>query len=154
MSVDCQQLADILSLVKEAQEAVAKKKRHAPPRRKKRTQPAAYPDYGKSLVGQMETDPARAGLLRGAQTASLGAILGGLIGHMVRPDLKTTGIGAGAGALAGGIPGLISGVREAASEKSRLLALRRLGIDTPAELNIAQRFPDTLKQLIEEGNRL
>jgi len=142
------QVLDAYRLVKTAQEA--ERHRPAPPKRKRRAQPEPFPDYGKSLVTQMEADPTLAGLRRAGYTAPLGAILGGLIGYLLKQDARSAGIGAGAGALAGGIPGFLSGAREAESEKTRLLALRRLGINTPGELTAIKNFPSSFERLTEE----
>lgn len=148
MSITIRQVVDAYRLVKAAQET---EKRHpAPPRRKRRAQPEPFPDYGKSLVTQMETDPTLAGLRRAGYTTPLGAVLGGLIGYLLRQDRQGTAVGAGAGALAGGIPGFLSGSREAESEKTRLLALRRLGVNTPGELSAIENFPESFERLTQE----
>ena len=152
MSVTVNQIVNACRLVKAAQQAKAKHR--PPPPRKKRSQPEPYPNYGKSLVIQMETDPILAGIRRAGYTTPLGAILGSLIGYLAQPDLQGAGAGAGAGALVGGIPGYLSGSREAESEKTRLLAMRRLGIDTPGELEAIRRFPESFNKLTQEGENL
>ena len=148
MSITIRQVLDAYRFVKAAQ--VAAVHRPGPPRRKRRAAPEAFPDYGKSLVTQMEADPTLAGLRRAGYTAPLGAILGGLIGYLLKHDEWGTALGAGAGALAGGIPGYLSGAREAESEKTRLLALRRLGINTPGELSAIQNFPESFERLTQK----
>ena len=151
MNITLSKVAAACRLVKVAQKAAPKRR---PPIRKKRSQPEPFPDYGRSLVGQMETDPTMAGIRRAGYTTPLGAILGGLIGYLLGQSPQSTGIGAGAGALAGGVPGYLSGSREAESEKTRLLALRRLGINTPGELAAVKDFPTTFDQMTEGGSRL
>ena len=148
MSITIRQVLDAYRFVKAAQ--VAAVHRPGPPRRKRRAAPESFPDYGKSLVTQMEADPTLAGLRRAGYTAPLGAILGGLIGYLLKQDERGTALGAGAGALAGGIPGYLSGAHEAESEKTRLLALRRLGINTPGELSAIQNFPESFERLTQK----
>jgi hypothetical protein len=116
--------------------------------------PEAFPDYGRSVVTQMETNPLTAGLARGAGSGVLGAVLGALIGMMVKNDPKFVGGGAALGGLAGAVPGFISGKRESESDKTKLLAMRRMGLQTPAELEFAERFPNLIQRLSGEGYRL
>lgn len=116
--------------------------------------PEAYPNYGHSIVTQMETNPLAAGVVRGAQTGLLGAVLGALIGSLVKGDIAHAGTGALLGGAAGAVPGYLSGKRESESDKTKLLALRRMGLQTPAELEFAQRFPNLVERLSSEGYRL
>ena len=116
--------------------------------------PEPYPDYGRSLVTQMETNPMSAGLLRGAGTGVVGAVLGALIGTLIKKDPRYAAGGAALGGLAGAVPGFISGQRESESEKSKLLALRRMGLQTPGELEFAERFPNLVQRLSSEGYHL
>lgn len=116
--------------------------------------PVPYPDYGRSLVTQMETNPMSSGLLRGAGTGVLGAVLGALIGTLVKQDPRYTAGGAALGGLAGAIPGFISGRDESESEKTKLLAMRRMGLQTPGELEFAERFPHLVQRLSGEGYHL
>jgi hypothetical protein len=125
-----------------------KKKRK---RRKKRMLPAAFPDYAKSLVTQSRRDPTAAGLIRGAGSGALGAVLGALIARIASKDPKIVGGGAAAGGLLGAVPGYMSGRREALSDYSRLLFLRRLGVRRPGELEALVRYPETTEDIIEEG---
>jgi len=116
--------------------------------------PVPYPDYGRSLVTQMETNPLSAGLVRGAGTGALGAVLGALIGTLIKQDPKYLAGGAALGGLAGAIPGFLSGQGESESEKTKLLALRRMGLQTPGELEFAERFPQLVERLSSQGYHL
>lgn len=116
--------------------------------------PEAYPDYGRSLVTQMETNPLSSGLLRGAGAGLTGAVLGALIGTLLSNDPRYMAGGAALGGVAGAVPGYISGAQEAESEKSRLLALRRMGLQTPGELEFAEKFPHLVERLSSEGYHL
>lgn len=120
-------------------------------KKKKRVLPSAYPDYAKSLVTQNRRDPMASGLMRGAGTGTLGAILGALVTRIATADPKKVGIGAGAGAALGAVPGFISGRNEALSDYSRLLFLRRLGVRRPGELEALIRYPETTEDITEEG---
>jgi hypothetical protein len=119
-----------------------------------RALPESYPDYGRSLVTQMETHPISSGLLRGAGAGLTGAVLGALIGTLMKQDPKYTAAGAALGGVAGAVPGFISGSRGAETEKSRLLALRRMGLQTPGELEFARKFPHLVERLSSEGYHL
>lgn len=102
-------------------------------RKREPLMPWAYPDYGKSIVSRMKQDPHKAGLLRGAEFGSLGALLGLLAGRLATRDPMGITAAALGGAALGGIPGYISGSDEAKSNYSKLLFLRRLGVRTPGE---------------------
>ena len=103
---------------------------------------AAYPDYSKSLTGQMKQNPTSAGLQRGAGAGALGMILGALATRMLTDDpRKVIAGGAAGGALGAGV-GYSSGKREAGSDYSRLLYLRRLGIHEPGQMEIAMKYPE------------
>lgn len=108
---------------------------------------AAYPDYGKSLVSQRRRDPHVAGLERGLGTGVTGAVLGALIAAVLSKDSKRVTQGALAGAALGGIPGYISGRAEAQSDYTKLLALRRLGVQSLAEYDQAMLFPQLAKRI-------
>ena len=114
---------------------------------------AAYPDYGKSLVAQRRRDPTVAGIERGVGTGITGAVLGALIAAVLSKNPKHIALGAvGGGALAG-IPGFMSGKAEAQSDYTKLLALRRLGVQSPAEYDQAMIFPELAKR-ITTGRRI
>ena len=132
----------------ETKEEKPKKKRK---KKKKRLLPSAYPDYARSLVTQTRRDPLAAGLIRGAGTGTLGAVLGALIARLATRDPKKVGGGALAGGLLGAVPGFLSGKREALSDYSRLLFLRRLGIRRPGELEALIKYPETTEDITEEG---
>ena len=143
MKVDCEQLLKLAAIIK-----AAKKARFAYSK--------AFPHYRRSLVNQYSESPTKAGLKRGLGTGALGAILGALIAKLVGGTKRTTLGGATVGGLLGGGAGYISGKRQAQSDKSRLLALRRLGINTPAELELLMNNPKLLqtKGLLEQGKTL
>lgn len=142
----------VAALVKDAQEAPAA--RGPVPKRKTDLLRGAYPDYGKSLFSQTKKDPTTAGVVRGAQTGATGAILAALIARMVSDKASTIGMAAGAGALAAGVPGYISGKREAESDSTKLLALRRLGINNPAERMIMQNTQILAPRMTRPGETL
>lgn len=114
---------------------------------------AAYPDYGKSLVSQRRKDPHVAGVERGIGTGVTGAVLGALIASVLSRKPGAIATGALAGGALGGIPGYISGRAEAKSDYTKLLALRRLGIQSPGEYEQAMIMP-TLAKRITTGRRI
>lgn len=114
---------------------------------------AAYPNYGKSLVSQRRRDPQTAGIERGIGTGITGAVLGALIASVLSKKPGHIAAGAVGGGLLAGVPGYISGKAEAESDYTKLLALRRLGIQSPAEYDQAMIFPDLAKR-ITTGRRI
>jgi hypothetical protein len=66
---------------------------------------------------------------------------------MLSDKPAVVGAAALAGGGIGGVTGFASGKREAASENSKLLALRRLGINTPGELDMLNRAPSTYEDM-------
>lgn len=137
-------------------EEEAERKRKAKEKSKKQRPKLtdAYPDYGRSIVSQQRKDPVRAGLRRGTGSATLGAILGALLARTASSDPRVVGAGAVGGGLLGGIPGYISGSEEAKSDYTKLLALRRLGIQTPNEYESSMKFPGLAEYLTQEGVRI
>ena len=130
-------------------------KKKAPPRRKTKSMlEQAYPDYGKSLVSQRKQNPTTAGLGRAATTGTAGAILAALIARLYSRDPKAIGLAAGGGALLGGVPGFLSGKHEAESNYTKALALRRLGINNPAEMLVFDRSQILTPRVVEKGVRL
>lgn len=120
----------------------------------KRVMPEAYPDYGKSLVTQGKGDPITAGVLRGLGYGGLGALIGGGAGHLMDQSKETKILMAILGGLLGGGLGFYSGKKERESDNSRLLSLRRLGIQTPGELAAASDYPTLARKLTDEGIRI
>ena len=120
-------------------------------KRKKRMLPSAYPDYARSLVTQNRRNPTVAGLMRGAGSGTMGAILGALVTRIATEDPKKVGIGAAAGGALAAVPGFLSGRNEALSDYSRLLFFRRLGVRRPGELEALMRYPETTEDITEEG---
>lgn len=112
---------------------------------------SAYPDYRRSLVSQNRRNPTTAGIQRGVGTGITGAVLAALLARVLTDKPKAVGGAALAGLLAGGIPGFLSGREEARSDYTKLLALRRMGIQTPAEYEQALAFPGIVKKITAEG---
>lgn len=130
-----------MSLFKEAQVA------HKPPHRSK-PQMVAYPDYTKSLVTQRRQNPAKAGLTRAGQTGLTGAVLGALVARLMSAKPQNIAAGALAGGAVGAVPGFISGKRQAESDYSKLLFLRRrAGINDPGELDALLQHPELLQAM-------
>jgi hypothetical protein len=128
-----------------------------PPKRKKKKKPLLpepFPDYGKSIVTQGKGDPRTAGILRGAGTGALGAVLGALGARALDADAKDTALAAVLAGLLTGAVGYKSGKRERESENTRLLALRRLGIETPGEQEFSEEFPLLSTRVTTKGVRV
>ena len=87
----------------------------------------------------MSVDPSTAGRRRALTTGALAAVLSALTARLVTDKPGTVGRAALAGGALGAIPGYVSGKREAESERSRLLFLRRLGVARPGELEVLLR---------------
>lgn len=111
-------------------------------KRKHNSPDAAYPDYAKSITGQMKQNPTVAGIQRGAGAGALGAVLGALATRMLSDDPRKVLAGAGLGGVVGAGAGFSSGKREAGSDYSRLLYLRRLGIHHPGQMEVAMKYPE------------
>jgi hypothetical protein len=109
------------------------------------------PDYGRSLVSQSKRDPHTAGLVRGAAGGTAGAVLLALLARMVTENPKYVGGAAAAGGLLGGGAGYISGKGEAESNHTKSLALRRLGINNPAELLVTRITPSLTQRIVGRG---
>ena len=116
--------------------------------------PDPYPDYGRSIVSQNVVDPQAAGGARALKTGLLGAVLGALATRMMSDDPGNVVLGGLGGGVLGAIPGYYSGKNQAESDKTRLLALRRLGIQTPGELEFAEQFPDLAWRISAPGERV
>lgn len=125
--------------------------REQPEALRRARKPKQYIDYSKSLVGQMKTDPHRAGIQHGLETGALGAVLGALATRLATKDPKAVVIGALLGGVVGGIPGYRAGKNQALSDYSRLLFLRRLGINRPGELETLQNNPELTTQITQPG---
>ena len=119
--------------------------------RKKRLMGEAYPDYGRSLVSQHKGDPATSGLIRGAGYGTLGAVLGALAAKLADRSKGEVATAALAGGLLGGGTGYYSGKREQESMNSKMLFLRRLGIDNPGELEAVEHYPLLAPRLTTKG---
>jgi hypothetical protein len=151
MQLDMNELVLMARIVKAGAEDDEPSK---PKPKKKSTKPKfthAYPDYSRSIVTQQRQQPHEAGIQRGLGTGSVGAILGALIARLLSDKPSHVAGGAAAGGLLGGIPGYISGSEQAKSDYTKLLALRRSGINTPAEYEQAMTFPTLADKLTAEG---
>lgn len=116
----------------------------------------AYPDYTKSLVNQRRQDPHEAGKSRAIRTGLTGAVLGALLARLMSDKPGAVLTGAAAGGVAGAIPGYKSGKREAESDYSKILFLRRrMGINEPGEYEALLRHPglagEFIQKMSEEG---
>ena len=108
----------------------------------------SYLEYNRSIVSQRKEDPTTKGLIRGAETGAIGAILAAILARIINDNPAIVAGSAGVGGLLAGIPGFISGRDEAISNYSKLLALRREGVNTPLEMNMW----DTKKKLPNKLN--
>ena len=134
-------------LIKLAQDVPAKRK--APPHTPATME--AYPDYSKSLVHQRHADPVAAGITRGLGTGLTGAALGALVARIVSSRPEVVGGGALAGGALGAGLGYNSGKREADSEYSKLLFLRRrMGINEPGEHEALMKHPALAREMIDK----
>jgi len=125
-----------------------------PPTRKKRLMPAAFPDYGKSRASQGRGDPHTAGLLRGAGSGLASAALGAVAARLATDDKSKVLLASVLSGLLGGGAGYVSGKGERESDNTKLLSLRRLGIETPGEFDIASRYPLLAQRITTKGERI
>lgn len=120
-----------------------------------RAVPEASPNYSGSLVRQLQVDPVRAALLRAALLGGLGLSFGAGAGALASGgNAAATGLTALLGAGGLGAAGYFSGHGDAETENSRLLALRRFGLDTPAEQEFISRYPLPGASLVDDRRRL
>ena len=119
-----------------------------------RPYPEPYADYGKSLVSQQRSDPNVAGMTGAATGGLLGAAAGGLVGRAITEDPKLVLLTALLGGLLGGGAGFYGGRGDRESQNTRLLALRRAGVDNPAELDIMTRTPLLSYRLTDKGYKV
>jgi hypothetical protein len=115
----------------------------------------SFPAYDKSLLVQLSQDPQAAGRNRALGAGAISAIIAALItrvaaGKYAKNPYVVGGAALGGG-IAGAIPGYISGKREAESERSRLLFLRRLGVSRAGELETLMRYPELSGKVTREG---
>ena len=114
----------------------------------------AYPDYNRSLIQQRHPHPIREGVDRAAQTGITGAVLGGLVARMLTRDPKRIGLAAAGAGAASAIPGFVSGHRQAHSDYTRLLYLRRkMGINEPGELDALLQNPELIDQMMAKQSQ-
>jgi hypothetical protein len=122
--------------------------------RKKRTVPASFPDYGRSLVTQNQADPQMAGLLRALGYGTAGGVIGAGAGKLGGLDSKSTMLASIISALIAGVPGYYSGKHDQQSNNSKLLFLRRLGIDNPGELEAMEAYPNMVNRISAKGEKV
>jgi hypothetical protein len=146
MEVNANELVALAGIVKASQEREEEKSK----KRKPKYDPA-FPQFDRSLVTQFSEDPGKAGRRRAVGSGAVGAILGALAARMMSKDPKVVGAGALGGGALGGAAGFSSGRREAESDRSRLLFLRRLGVSRPGELEALLRHPEMVSKVTEEG---
>lgn len=122
--------------------------------RGERLVPQAFPDYGRSLVSQRKSSPTMAGILRALGYGAGGAAIGAGAGKIGGLDNRETLL---AGLLSGLITGAIgfqSGRRDQESENTKLLFLRRLGIDSPGELEAMEDYPAMAYRITAKGEKI
>lgn len=122
-------------------------------RKRKRTRltPEPYPDYGKSLVTQGKANPLFKGTLRGLGYGGIGALLGGGAARLMGADKQKAILASILAGAAGTGLGFLSGKGEAQSDNSKLLFLRRMGINNPGELDAATEYPTLARKLTDKG---
>lgn len=107
-------------------------------------------DYGKSLVSQMRKDPQSTGLST-ALTAGLTSGAGGaLLARLLTEDPSLVTLAALLTGAGGATLGYRAGKSSQESENSRLLALRRAGVNNPAELEMMTRYPSLTYELTKK----
>jgi len=113
-----------------------------------------YVDYSKSLVSQLKPNPIKEGLKSGVGTGLTGAALAGLLAKSMTDNKKAIAASALLGSLLG-IPGYEAGKHDAQSEYSRLLYLRRLGLNRPGEYESYLAGPEAAgTKVLEEGEKI
>jgi hypothetical protein len=125
--------------------------RKGPPKPGTRMLPAAFPDYGKSLVSQEKSSPGVSGLGQGLTYGALGAVLGAVLGKLTDQDRKKMLLLSALGGALGGGAGFYSGKKQRESDNSRLFFLRRMGVSTPGELEAMSEYPGLVRKLTDEG---
>jgi len=125
-----------------------------PSQLKKRLLPEAYPNYGRSLAAQYRGDPETAARLGAGGGGVVGAVIGALASRMLTDDPKKVALAALITGLLGGGVGYHTGRRSQESENTRLYALRRAGINNPAELELISRYPSLIDRLTAPGEEV
>lgn len=120
-----------------------------PPAR--RNVPNPYIDYGKSYAYQGRGNPDTYKALYGVGAGATGAVLAGLIAKAMGADAMTTAAVSGGGGLLGGLVGGYMGDKERQSQNTRLNALRRFGVDNPAEYELLMNAPLAGKAVVQPG---
>ena len=144
-------------LLKQADEEEKPKPKRVPPRRKKRLIAEPFPDYGRSLVSQERGNPVVSGLIRALKYGLTSGAIASAGTAYASPDedkARNALIAGIIGSLATGVPAYISGKKEQESNNSRLLFLRRLGIDSPGELEAMNKYSPLTGRLAERGHRI
>jgi hypothetical protein len=123
------------------------KEKRAPPRRKERLIPEAFPDYAKSMTSQMQSSPLAAAAVSGAGTGAASSALAALAAKVMGADDGGTALAALAALVLGGGVGAYSGYHDRDSANSRLRYLGRMGVESPGELEVMSRYPEIAAQL-------
>ena len=139
----------LASIIKAA--APEKEKRPQPPQLRKREKAPDYVDYSKSLAAQLKPNPTAAGIRTATGTGALSALLAALASRLMSDNPWVVGGSALAGGTLGALSGFESGKNQALSDYSRLLFLRRLGVNRPGELEALRRLGAAGPRVIEEG---
>jgi len=117
--------------------------------RRKKYLPVSYPDYRKTLATQYRADPNIMGLINALKWGALGSVGSAAIALLLsnaETRLRNTLLAAAAGLIPSAALGYYTGKHNQESINSKLLALRRFGIDTPAELELLTRYNNQLIQ--------
>jgi len=109
-----------------------------------------YVDYSKSLVSQLKPEPVKEGLKGGIGAGITGAALAALIAKSMTDNKKAVAASALLGSLMA-VPGYQAGKHDAQSEYSRLLYLRRLGLNRPGEYETYLQAPEAGGEKVLEG---
>lgn len=123
-----------------------------PPTR--RNVPNPYLDYGRSYASQGRGNPDAYKAVYGLGAGATGSILAALVARALDASPMNTALAAGGGGLAGGLLGTYMGDKERHSQNTRLNALRRFGIDNPAEYELLMNAPLAGKSVVQPGVRV
>lgn len=116
--------------------------------------PKATTDYSRSLVNQFRPDVDAAGRRGAVGGGAAGAALLGLVARMVTDNPAVVGGSAALGGGIGALAGRNAARADAGTQYSRLLAMRRGGMDNPADLYMALHFPALVSQVTTPGQKV
>lgn len=147
MKLNMDQYVGLASVIKQA----AEPKRPQPPQLRQHSGRPEFIDYSKSLAAQGKTSPIVSGIQGGIGTGALAAILSALAARIMSDNPYVVGGSAAAGGTLGAMAGYRAGKNQSLSDYSRLLFLRRLGINRPGELEVLNKYGPISPDVIEEG---